>query len=78
MTYADVVEAVRATIATYTHALDEGRTDDVVDTFWPEGVFELTGVDTYEGADALRAAYDSFKPQVPQRHLISNTLLTNC
>ena len=29
MTYAEVVEGIRATIASYTQALDDGRTDDV-------------------------------------------------
>ena len=31
--YAEVAEGVRATLATYTQALDDGRTDDVVATF---------------------------------------------
>ena len=56
-TYADVVEGVRATLAAYTHALDDGRTDDVVATFWPDGAFEAPGLGPYEGHDALRAAY---------------------
>ena len=30
LTYADVVEGVRATIAAYAQALDDGRTDDIV------------------------------------------------
>ena len=34
-TFAEVAEGVRATIATYTHALDDGRTDDVVATLLP-------------------------------------------
>ena len=37
-TYAEVAEGVRATIATYTQALDDGRTDDVVATFCAEGI----------------------------------------
>ena len=40
MTFADVAEGVRATLAAYTHALDDGRTDDVVATFCPDGVVE--------------------------------------
>ena len=32
LTFADVAEGVRATIAAYTQALDDGRTDDVVIT----------------------------------------------
>jgi ketosteroid isomerase-like protein len=75
-TYADVVEGVRATIAAYTHALDDGRTDDVVATFCPDGVVDIPGMGTHEGHDALRAAYARWTPRRPQRHLVVNTLVT--
>ena len=52
-TYAAVVEGVRATIAAYAQALDDGRTDDVVATFCPDGVCDIPGMGTHEG-DALR------------------------
>ena len=35
---ADVAEGIRAAIATYTQALDDGRTDDVVATFCSDGI----------------------------------------
>lgn len=76
-TFAEVVEGVRATIARYTHALDDGRADDVVATFVDDGVFELTGTGTYEGHDQLRQTYASWAPVVPQRHLVLNTLVTD-
>jgi hypothetical protein len=76
-TYADVVEGIRATIARYTHALDDGRTDDVVATFCPDGVCEIPGMGTHAGHDALRAAYEQWKPRRPQRHLVVNTLVTD-
>ena len=76
-TYADVVEGVRATIAAYTHALDDGRTDDVVATFCADGAVDLPGMGTHEGLDALRAAYTKWKPRRPQRHLVVNTLVTD-
>jgi len=76
-TYAEVVEGVRATIAAYTHALDDGRTDDVVATFCPDGVVDIPGMGTHEGHDALRAAYTRWKPRRPQRHLVVNTLVTD-
>jgi hypothetical protein len=76
LTYADVVEGVRAAIATYTHALDDGRTDDVVATYCPDGAFELPGTGTFEGHDALRETYAGWVPARPQRHLVSNTLVT--
>lgn len=76
MTFAEVVEGVRATIAEYTHALDDGRTDDVVATWCDDGVFEVPGIGTYAGHDALRAAYASWAPRGPQRHLVVNTRVT--
>ena len=75
--YAEVVEGVRATIAAYTHALDDGRTDDVVATFCPDGGVDIPGMGTHEGHDALREAYSRVKPRRPQRHLVVNTLVTD-
>jgi hypothetical protein len=76
-TYAEVVEGVRATLAAYTHALDDGRTDDVVATFCTDGVCEIPGMGTHAGHDALRAAYARWTPRRPQRHLVVNTLVTD-
>jgi hypothetical protein len=75
-TYADVAEGVRAAIAAYTQALDDGRTDDVVATFCDDGGCDIPGLGTYEGHEALRAAYDRWRPRRPQRHLVLNTLVT--
>ncbi len=75
MTFADVAEGVRATIAAYAQALDDGRVDDVVATFCADGVADL-GFGVYEGHAALREAFGQFVPQVPQRHLVANTLVT--
>ena len=36
----EVAEGVRAAMHTYVHALDDGRTDDIVATFCPHGVFD--------------------------------------
>lgn len=76
-TYAQVVEGVRATIAAYTQALDDGRTEDVVATFCPDGVCDIPGMGIHEGHDALRKAYSGWKPDRPQRHLVVNTLVTD-
>ena len=76
-TYTDVVEGIRATLAAYTQALDDGRTDDVVATFCPDGVCDIPGMGTHAGHDALRAAYTKWKPRRPQRHLVVNTLVTD-
>jgi hypothetical protein len=77
MTYAEAVEGIRATIAAYTHALDDGRTDDVVATFCADGMVDIPGMGAHEGHDALRAAYATWKPRRPQRHLVLNTLVTD-
>jgi hypothetical protein len=73
--YAEVVEGIRATLAWYTHALDDGRTDDIVATFCPDGSIEIPGMGTHSGHDALRAAYAKWVPRQPQRHLVVNTLV---
>ncbi len=77
MTFAEVAEGVRATIAAYALALDDGRTDDVVATFCPDGVIEMPGMGTYTGHDELRAAFAGWTPVRPQRHLVLNTLVTD-
>jgi len=77
VTFAEVAEGVRAAIAAYTQALDDGRTDDVVATFCSDGAVEIEGMGTHEGHDALRAIYETWKPRGPQRHLVANTLVTD-
>jgi ketosteroid isomerase-like protein len=77
LTRADVAEGVRAAIATYTQALDDGRTDDVVATFCPDGSCEMPGLGVFTGVAALREAYAGWKPARPQRHLVLNTVVTS-
>ena len=72
-----MAEGVRATLAAYTHALDDGRTDDVVATFCPDGGIDIPGLGSYEGHAALREAYASWAPRRPQRHLVLNTHVTD-
>ena len=76
-TFAEVAEGVRAAIATYSQALDDGRADDVVATFCAGGAVDIPGLGAHEGHDALRAAYRGIQPRRPQRHLVLNTLLTS-
>jgi hypothetical protein len=75
--YAEVVEGVRATLAAYAHALDDGRTDDVVATFCPDGSCDIPGLGSHAGHAALRAAYAKVEPRRPQRHLVVNTHVTD-
>ncbi|MFA5885883.1 MAG: nuclear transport factor 2 family protein, partial [Acidimicrobiia bacterium] len=72
-TFAEVAEGVRAAIAAYTQALDDGRTDDVVATFCADGTCDIPGLGAHEGHDALREAYARVAPRRPQRHLVINT-----
>ena len=76
-TFAEVAEGIRATLAAYTQALDDGRTEDVVATFCPDGGIDIPGMGNFEGHGALREAYDKWKPRMPQRHLVVNTLVTD-
>jgi hypothetical protein len=76
LTFADVAEGVRAALAAYAQALDDGRTEDVVATFCADGVCEIPGLGTHEGHDAIRAAFSQWTPVKPQRHLVLNTLVT--
>jgi hypothetical protein len=77
MTFAAVSEGVRAAVAAYAQALDDGRTDDVVATFCPDGTSEVPGSGVFTGHEALRAAYAQWIPRRPQRHLVVNTLITD-
>jgi hypothetical protein len=75
--YADVAEGVRSALATYTQALDDGRTDDVVATFCPDGSCDIPGLGSFSGHAALREGYAKVEPIVPQRHLVMNTVVTD-
>jgi ketosteroid isomerase-like protein len=75
-TQADVAAGVNTAIAGYSHALDDGRTDDVVALFCPDGVCDMPGLGRHVGHDALRQAYGGWLPRRPQRHLVLNTLVT--
>jgi ketosteroid isomerase-like protein len=74
---ADRAAGVQATIAAYAHALDAGRTDDIVELFLPDGVSEIVGFGTFEGHDAIRAGYANLVPTQPQLHLVANTVITS-
>ena len=52
-TFAEVSEGVRAALALYTQALDDGRTEDVVATFCADGVCEIPGMGTHAGHTCL-------------------------
>jgi ketosteroid isomerase-like protein len=77
MDYACAAEGIRATLAAYAQALDDGRTDDLVATFCPDGVCEIPGLGTHQGHDAIRQAFARWTPTRPQRHVVVNTHVTD-
>ncbi len=76
MDYAGAVEGIRATLAAYAQALDDGRTDDIVATFCADGACEIPGLGTHQGHQALRQAFAQWAPVRPQRHVVVNTHVT--
>ena len=76
MEFADAAAGIQATLAAYAQALDDGRTDDVVATFCPDGTCEIPGLGTHHGHDALRQAFAKWVPRQPQRHVVVNTHVT--
>ena len=77
MNETEVSEAVRGAIAAYAHALDDGRTDDVVAMLCDDASIDMPGIGAQQGIEALRATYAKLKPRVPQRHVVSNTVITD-
>jgi hypothetical protein len=75
--YADVVAGVSAVVAAYCQAVDDGRTDDVVALYCPDGSCDIPGLGAHVGHEALRAGYAKVEPKVPQRHVISNLHVTD-
>jgi ketosteroid isomerase-like protein len=77
MTHGAVVAGVQATLAAYVHALDGGRTEELVALFCADGTADIAGVGTFNGRDALREAYAGMVPTVPQVHMVANTDVTS-
>lgn len=70
--YADADARIRGLLAAYCHALDDGRTEDLVAMFVPDGTATLPRTPPLQGHDALRAAYAAMAPKTPQRHVVTN------
>jgi ketosteroid isomerase-like protein len=69
----DVTAGLQRTIAAYCHALDDGRTADVVACFCDDAKIDLGPQGSYEGVEAIAQAFAGWVPQLPQRHLVTNT-----
>ena len=52
-----IEDAVRYTVAAYTHRVDTGRIDDLLDLFSPEAVIEIVGAARHEGTEAIAAMF---------------------
>jgi 3-phenylpropionate/cinnamic acid dioxygenase small subunit len=76
-TQAQVAVGVQATLAAYARALDNGRTDEVVALFRPDGIAEIAGMGTFQGHDAIREIYAGLVPAQPQLHLVTNTVISS-
>lgn len=77
MDHTTPAEGIQRLLASYGHALDDGRVDDVLALWEPDGVFELAGVGDFQGVDALREFYQGLgAPKGPQVHLVGNALIT--
>jgi len=67
--YADVFAGVYTTI-------DAGNADGIMALYTPDAVLEVPGMGVFEGAEAIRAAWDKWKPQGLQRHMPVNVVIT--
>lgn len=77
VSYEQVIEGIRRAQAMYAQALDDGRVGEVPDVFTEDGIVDIEGVGVYEGREAIRSAYADWAPRSPQRHIISNVLVTH-
>jgi hypothetical protein len=75
-TLVEVRAGVRNALAAYAHALDDGRTDDVVATFCEDGSIDMGELGRHAGREELRSAYGRWVPRLPQRHVVVNTHIT--
>jgi uncharacterized protein (TIGR02246 family) len=75
-TKASVAAAVRDVLGTHTQAQDAGRTEDVVALYAEDAVLEMPGEAPIEGREAIRKAFTGWEPQLPQLHLVSNTVVS--
>ena len=76
ITFAEVSEQVRALLAALAQAQDDGRTEDLVALYAEDGSVDVPGLGTFAGGSALREAFAGWTPAVLQRHIVTNTLVT--
>ena len=64
--------AIRELVARYNYAIDEGRAEEWVTTFVPDGTFESSALGTHTGAEALLAFAKGYISAVSGRHCTSD------
>ena len=76
-TFADVFAGVYTAVAAHAQRQDAGDTDGVMALYTPDAVLEVPGMGVFEGADAIRACWDKWKPKGLQRHMPVNVVITD-
>lgn len=75
--YAATVADVRALIAAYAHAIDDGRHRDIAAMFCADGSVDLPSAGVVTGTDALHALFrGGGRSPGLSRHLVTGTHLT--
>ena len=75
--YAEVFAGVYTAVAAHAQHQDAGNTDGIMALYTPDAVLEVPGMGVFEGADAIRAAWDDWKPKGLQRHMPVNIVITD-
>src|SRR5262245_52679420 len=63
---------IRELVARYNYAIDEGRPEEWVATFVPDGTFESTALGKHTGREALMAFATGYIAAVTGRHCTSD------
>lgn len=67
--------AIRTLTSRYNHAIDEGRIDDWVATFVPDGVFESSALGRSSGEAELRKFCEGYVAAFTGRHCTSDYVI---
>ena len=67
--------AIRELVARYNYAIDEGRPEEWVATFVPDGTFESTALGTHTGPEALHTFAAGYIAAVTGRHCTSDFVI---
>jgi len=74
--YATAAAGVRAVIAAYAQAIDDGRHAEVAGLFCPEGSIDLPAAGLVTGREALTAMFRAGPPSSRSRHIVTGTHVT--